>query len=948
MIKRFTHPLLLAAFLVGHVNYAMADETRLSLAGTWKFRLDAGDVGVAEKWYQQTLSESIKLPGSLQEQGYGNKPSADTVWTAGIGAKLLKQERFLPYTQSKDYQSPFWLTPERHYVGAAWYQRTVTIPNSRQGRRFVLYLERPHWQTTVWVDSRQAGPQGAGTQNALGTPHEYDLTDFLSAGEHTLTIRVDNSMIVNVGNNAHSVSDQTQSNWNGIVGDIELRTTSTVWFEDIQVYPDVRQKQIHIKAYLKNQTQNPGKGQLTLAAKSRNASTSHTPQPKQVPVSWGPTEEMLDLVYEMGPDCLLWNEFHPALYDLTLHLQGKDLSVEKTVSFGMRQLDIAGTRFTINDQPIFLRGTLECAIFPITGYPPTDVQWWKKTLKTARSWGLNHLRFHSWCPPKAAFTAADEMGFYFQVEASCWAGFGDGSALDTWIYEEGDRMLKEYGNHPSFILMAPSNEPGGRNRDAFLGRLVEHWAKKDSRRRFTAGSGWPALPQNQYHVQQEPRLQRYPGLRLTDPPQSATDYRDYITKMKIPTISHEIGQWCAYPDFTETSKYTGSLKARYLDIAGDMLNKAGPQGAGMGDLGEAFHLASGKFQALLYKEEIEAALRTPSMAGFQLLDLHDFPGQGYAPVGVLDPFWQPKGYITAAEYSRFCGPVVPLARMKKLVFTNDETFAADIDVCNYSGGENRIDAKWILRNSAGKVLASDRLLAGTAPNGSVTNLGKVQFPLTKIAFAEMLNLEVAFGDCGIANDWDFWVFPKSLDIETSKDVFLTQSPKEALEKLQSGSNVLFMPKPDTIKSDTLGSFKPIFWNRVTFPSQAEHTLGILCDPQHAALKQFPTESHTNWQWYDLLQNCKPIVLDDLPRQIIPIVRMIDDWFVCRKLGLVFEASVGQGKLIVCSIDLMKDLETRPVARQLRYSLIKYMQSNAFAPKTELTEKQLMALLRITK
>ncbi|MBW1811870.1 MAG: glycoside hydrolase family 2, partial [Deltaproteobacteria bacterium] len=317
-----------------------------------------------------------------------------------------------------------------------------------------------------------------------------------------------------------------------------------------------------------------------------------------------------------------------------------------------------------------------------------------------------------------------------------------------------------------------------------------------------------------------------------------------------------------------------------------------------------------------------------------------------APVGVLDPFWQPKGYITATEYSRFCGPVVPLARMKKLVFTNDETFMADIDACNYSGGENRMTANWIIRNSAGEVLASDQLLTKAVPNGSVTNLGKVQFPLKKIASAEMLNLEVTFGDSGIANDWDFWVFPKSLETEISKHVFLTQSPKEALEKLQSGSNVLLMPKPDTIKSNTRGSFKPIFWNRVTFPSQADHTLGILCDPQHAALKQFPTESHTNWQWYDLLQNCKPMVLDDLPQQITPIVRMIDDWFVCRKLGLVFEASVKQGKLIVCSIDLMKDLETRPVARQFRYSLLKYMQSNAFAPKAELDAELLKKLLPV--
>ena len=94
-------------------------------------------------------------------------------------------------------------------------------------------------------------------------------------------------------------------------------------------------------------------------------------------------------------------------------------------------------------------------------------------------------------------------------------------------------------------------------------------------------------------------------------------------------------------------------------------------------MADSFLLASGKLQALCYKADIEAALRTKNFAGFQLLDLHDFPGQGSAIVGVLNPFWESKGYVTPQEYSEFCNSVVPLARMSKFVFNSGDTLKAD-------------------------------------------------------------------------------------------------------------------------------------------------------------------------------------------------------------------------------------------------------------------------------
>ena len=259
---------------------------------------------------------------------------------------------------------------------------------------------------------------------------------------------------------------------------------------------------------------------------------------------------------------------------------------------------------------------------------------------------------------------------------------GDGKHIDRWIYEEADRILKYYGNHPSFVLMPYGNEPGGSKHAEFLAKWVTHYRAQDPRRLYTSASGWPQLPENQFHVTPEPRIQAWGGglkSRINAlAPETTTDYRDYISQRTVPVISHEIGQWCVYPNFDEIPKYTGYLKPRNFDIFRDRL-----EANGLGKLARQFLLASGKLQALCYKEDIESALRTPGMGGFELLDLHDFPGQGTALVGVLDPFWEEKGYITPREYSRFCNATVPLARLPRRVFTTNDRCGARIEIAHF-------------------------------------------------------------------------------------------------------------------------------------------------------------------------------------------------------------------------------------------------------------------------
>lgn len=632
----------------------------------------------------------------------------------------------------------------------------------------------------------------------------------------------------------------------------------------------------------------------------------------------------------------------------------------KRVVFGLRGISTQGTQFLINGRKTFIRGTLECCIFPKTGHPPTDVESWKRVIRIAKDHGLNLIRFHSYCPPDAAFEAGDELGFYFQVE-TCWANqsttIGDGKPVDEWVYRETDRILKYYGNHPSFVLMPYGNEPGGKDAERgndYFAKYVTHYKALDARRLWTSASGWPQIPENQFHVTPDPRIQAWgAGLKSrinAKPPETMTDYRDYIQKRDVPVISHEIGQWCVYPNFAEIPKYTGYLKPKNFDIFRDTL-----AANHLSDEAHQFLLASGKLQALCYKEDIESALRTPGMGGFELLDLHDFPGQGTALIGVLDPFWDDKGYITAEEFRRFCDSTVPLARMNRRVFTTDESFHADIEIANF-GPAPLADAhtSWLLVDDRWKIFAHGELPAKTVPVDNGVALGSVDVDLTgaRVPAKYKLIVSVHRGTNPYfrfyQNDWDVWVYPAQVSTEPT-DILVTSRFDEAAQiRLQAGGKVLLtIPGKEVRNYDRdpvkLG-FSSIFWNTAWTGRQAPTTLGILCDPKNPALTEFPTEFYSNWQWWYLIHRAGALRLDLLPQGVKPIVRVIDDWVTAHPLGLVIEGKVGAGKIVLCGFDLTNNADD-PVSRQMRASLVDYMKSKSFKPQIELTTAQIESLVK---
>lgn len=915
-----------------------AQTETISLNGEWTYKLDPDDKGIVEKWYNDEFTSALALPGSLNTNGIGEPVSLNTIWTGSQWNKAWYESDFYErYRSPENTKIVFWLTPEAYYVGSAWYQKKIVIPEKWKKKCIILNLERCHWKTDLWIDGVKIG-----TRNSLSVPHCYELTD-VGPGEHIITLCVDNRIgEIQPGVDAHSVSDNTQSNWNGIIGEIELYARPKANVVDVRIEPLIAKRSIKTEVCLNVKGGANVNGVLKLRVKSLfgDEKTLKTVE-KDVRLNKGANQ--LDIEYDMDESFELWDEFNPFLYELSVILDTKYGRDELKETFGLRELGTEGTQITVNGRPVFFRGTLECCIFPKTGFPPTEEVEWSRIMKICKSYGLNHIRFHSWCPPEAAFNAADKLGMYLYVECGSWADdIGSGKAIDEFIMEESERIVREYGNHPSFCLLSYGNEPRGEKHVEYLRNFVKHWKGRDNRFLYTTASGWPAVDESDWHCLPAPRIQGWnQGLKSiinSKRPNSLYDWTHKISKKK-PTISHEIGQWCVYPDLKERPAYTGVFKAKNFDIFEDRLRDNG-----LLNLADSFLLASGKLQTLCYKADIEAALRTKDFAGFQLLDLHDFPGQGTALVGVLNPFWESKGYVTPQEYSEFCNQVVPLARLPKFIYNVGDTLIADVEVAQFSPSDLQLPVTWEIHDLRGNQVSSGSFGATKMLTGKLNSIGQIREVLN-VTEPSRLQLVLSVGK--YKNRWNLWVYP-SESVDEEDVLVVTSFNEEVIEKLSQGGKVLLSPRLGTMKNEGTDSvavgFSSIFWNTLWTNGQAPHTLGILCDEEHPALELFPTSYHSDYQWWDAMSHCNAIPLHKL-NNVKPIVRIIDDWFTARSLGLIVEMKVGGGSLILCGADLVSDIENRPEARQLMNSMLHYMNGNLFKPVQQITVRQLRELFK---
>lgn len=900
---------------------AVGAQNRIDLQGEWNFA--QGD--------RPEYNDRVILPGSMLTNGKGNEVTVETKWVGSLyDSSFFFNPYMEKYRQPGRMKFPFFLTPEKHYVGNAWYSRTVSVPKSWRKRRVLLYLERPHIETTVFINGRQVG-----RDSSLSVPHVFDVTGYVAPGQdNDIAIKVYNGIEnVCVGQDSHSVTDHTQGDWNGIVGRMELQSRPEVYISNVQVYPDIDAKTIDVVVRISG-----GKGKYDLRF---NVAGKDYAYRKLVANADGEVTVTLP----MGDDVKLWDEFEPNLYTLTSVL-GADTV---TTDFGMRRVEARGRQFYVNGRPVWMRGTVENCCFPLTGYPPTDEESWLRVFRKCKEYGLNMMRFHSFCPPEAAFKAADKVGFYLQPEGPSWPNHGvrlnRGMNIDHYLLQETERMVEHYGNHPSFCMLAAGNEPAG-DWVTWVGNFVDHWKQTGDRRRLycgaSVGGGWAWDPKSEFHVKG--------GARGLDwdrrAPQSTDDFlpgimqvtqkgrKPVVFDVNEPYLSHELGQWCAFPDLKETSQYTGAYKARNFEIFADLLNDHG-----MASQAEKFLMASGKLQTLAYKFDIERNLRTPDYAGFQMLSLNDYSGQGTALVGVLNVFWREKGYCTAADWTRFCSPIVPLARFPKFVYTNAETLTVGVEMYN-AYRETLLDAHTVysISDAKGNIVAGGTLYDGDITVGKNRALGTVSMPLSAFTEPQKLTLSVTTtlkNDVGqrIENKWDFWVYPSEVAMPEADGILVTDTlDAKAVATLKKGGRVLIEAAGKVrFGNDVKQTYLPVFWNTSWFKMRPPHTTGAAIDTAHPLFREFPTDSWSNLNWWELLNKAQVMNLRDFPAAYQPPIQPIDTWHISRKLGMLVEANVLGGRLLMTTMDIDTDLASRPVARQMRKAIIDYMESDDFRP-----------------
>ena len=818
---------------------AVACTPEMEVSGPWALCLDPeGTVTVDSLLGERTdslFADTISLPGTTD--------------LAGKGFAAPEPQYGLPVETGR-------LTRKHVYVGKAWYRKKVVAPYVWRDRDLALYLERTK-ATTLYLDGHLVD-----SCNDVSTPQIYNLGK-LRPGVHTLLLCVDNGGGVpeQVIRSSHLYSEDTQTNWNGVIGRIEF----------------------------------------------------------------GPAEAV-----------------------------GKN-----PVTAEMPRLEVVDGGFQVAGRPIFLRGKHDACVFPLTGHTPMDKTSWMDYFRQCKAYGINHVRFHSWCPPEAAFAAADELGIYLQPELPFW-GTLEGEELLAFLKKEGLNIVRTYGRHPSFAMFSLGNELWGE--PAVMQELVESFRAEAPQILYTNGTnaflGYQGYVDGMdFMVTARTRGEAYGsydthvrgsfafcdamdgGILNHFYPGTTRNYAEALEGVPVPVISHETGQFQSYPDYAQIDKYTGPLAPYNL-----MEFKRRLEAAGMGNQAADFSRASLWWAAALYKADIEMSLRTPGLGGFQLLDVQDYPGQGSAYVGVADAFMDAKDTLLMNDWRSFCGDVVPLAEFDKYCWTSDESFRAHLKLSDF--GDRNISAiDWCI--SIGGELRPVPVPVAVPEGKGLLDLGDIEVDLSGITepVRGYLYVDVRFNDgCTsvVRNHWPLWFYPAGNQPDKSGITVVRKLDRAAQNALAAGKKVLLMPSDTT---DTVGGlFQTDYWNYRMFKEICESngkpvspgTLGILTDPQHPLFREFPTEEHTDWQWFPVLKASRPMILDALAGYR-PIVQVIDNVERNHRLGLVFEFKVGEGKLLVCCANLESTLDY-PEGRQFYKAILDYMRSDDFQPSVEWDEK----------
>ena len=836
----------------------LAGATPVSLEGTWIVKGDG-------------FSGEAKLPGTLAAAQLGHR------WTE----QDFETTMDLPQSEA--------LVQEWQYVGKATWTRSVDLSAEDCAYPMELFLERVMWASEAFWDGVSLG-----TCDSLATPHVYPVPKkSLTPGRHELRLVIDNSCRYNFSRQSHAYGPNMQAVWNGILGRIELR----------RAHP-LRAARVFASA--------PSGGKLEVETSADVAAVEVDGLRTS---GWEKKDGRI--VVALAEEPTHWNEFHPALY--AVRLKAKD-GFEHSIRFGFRTVGTAGHLLTLNGVSIFTRGNVENANFAKDGVPWMEKEEWLRVFRTLKEEdGINAVRFHTWCPPEAAFQAADELGMLMQPEGGIWTDgwmtfadeVGNGKPVDAFVRRELKAIADAYGNSPSFFSLSIGNELGTSNFET-MGKWVAEHKRYDPRALCYACSARKLTSADDFslsHVVPGKGLAREKLFPHTD-----WDYEDIYSAATIPTVAHEIGQWPVYPIWDELfAPFTGTMRPWNLTRHRDTAAKKNAL-----RFQREYHAASAKLNRLIYKEEVESFLRTPSCAGLQLLEVQDYTGQAEALVGWRDPFYGLKtGFKGMAPFSTAWGPVCFLARFPRFTYVVGETYSAKLQIRNLT--EKPLAVGTVFPYELGGKRGEVRLHESIFP-GVVKDVGVVECRLSDAMTRSRQSLR--FG----CNEWNFWVYPQEVRCAVPNGVVETSDVAEMKSAIACGKTVLY--SGPSFKS-AKGQFKSVYWSARWFPvaNTTAAALGTWFDVKHPALAGFVTDDFTDWQWYSLAQGATVHALRGMPEAFRPVALSVNDFHFSDFTATMFEVLVGNGRLFVCGYDLSADT---PEAKRLRASICAYLSS---APAT---------------
>ncbi len=889
------------------MSVTLYGERNINLQGIW-------NLGIGKKG-EAVINQVIQLPGSLDEQG----KNIDGIVKSQPGETM-------------------YLTPEYHYEGYAVYERKFELDNGKN-ETVLFYMERTR-SAKVWVNG-----QYIGQDNVLTAPQEFDITKAVCQGKNKITVEVENCfehMPSKPIIGSHMAAEHTQTNWNGIAGKIGIRILPVISLDKIRIRPDFENQGIRIYVDMIQNTnilQTVSWEVFVPGGEKINAA-------RVIPA--GKTEVLLE--YGLGEDFFTWDEFKPDMYELTVVLHTKYGSQERKMDFGMRKFQKApdSRHFMINGKVIFVRSEANCAVFPKTGYAPMEETEWEKLFTTYQSYGINYVRFHSWCPPDAAFRVADRLGIYLQPELCEWTFETFDSDEDYEYYtREALSIERAYGNHPSYVALTWGNELRSHKRER-MGELCRWMRQIDPDRLYAEGSNaWYGeegvnaecdfvMAQGNYAARWRGAYAGNHGFINECPPDTLSDYNKELEDISVPVISFEVGQFQVYPDYGEINKYTGNLQPENLRIFKQDLEKHGLTGYDV-----MFQKVTGKLSQLCYREEIEAALRTEKLAGISLLGLQDFSGQGTALVGMIDALGEPKKFSDPACFRQFFNCVVPLLKINKRIFRQKEEIQAEIAVANYGADKLDNPVSVYVTDSKDNIIYKDILNNCIIGQGRVETVRKICFTPDKETDASYkIKIIIQIGGTVYRNEYELWIYPDTDTKKLDRSWVITKLNDSVRERLEKGEKLLFLPEPTQISLpiSVRSSFISDFWCWIMFKKwDQQGTMGMLIDTDHKLFEKMEVDDYTNYSWWHMLQNSRSVILDNTDIQ--PIIRMVDNIHRNHSMGLLFEVKCGAGSLLVSSLNILDNPE-QPEAAWMLKCMLNYVRSEDMNPTEEMSFEKL--------